>query len=395
MKGSTTDDFFSQQKEKSKIKTHIVSEFFKTYYAILSKAGKTKNGFIYIDLFSGPGVYEDGTKSTPIILLDSIELLGDNVLSEIEMIFNDEDKHFYQSLTDSIISHTVYNKMVNKPQITNLSAKDVNIQGYLNQGKPIFSFVDPWGYKDVSANQIKDFVSAIGSDCIMFFNVNRILQDLSKPKRETHMMKIFGDEYENVIDIAKDSSLSQQEKSDAFLKSFAKNLYINEFKDLKEKGYRLFILPFEFKQDYANKTSHYLVFISKNHKAILEMKRIMVKQSNSHSQTLCYDDKNAMNMCFLSRQDDLDFQIEESIKSMLKCHPNLLNKEDTIQKWYEHLDAYYMRENYAVTTYAFNEFHNAIKKMDLKGYIEVTSPIKRVRITQKAIIKFKKELVED
>lgn len=395
MKGSTTDDFFGQQKEKSRIKTYIVSEFFKTYYAILSKAGKTKNGFIYIDLFSGPGAYDDGTKSTPVLLLDCMELLGDNILSEIEMIFNDENKSFFQSLTDSIVAHPVYEKMKNKPQITNLTAKDVDIQNYLNQGKPIFSFVDPWGYKDVSANQIKDFVSAIGSDCILFFNVNRILQDLSKPKREAHMMKIFGDEYDNVVDIAKNGLLSQQEKSKAFLKSFAKNLYINEFKELKEKGYRLFILPFEFKQDFVDKTSHYLVFISKNHKAILEMKRIMVKQSNSHSEILSYDEKNAMNMCFLSRQDDLDFQIEENIKLMLKYQPNLLKKEYTISKWYEHMDAFSMKENYTVTPYAFNEFQNAIKQMDLKGYIEVTSPIKRDRITQKATIKFKTILVED
>lgn len=395
MNNSTTEKFFSEQKEKSKIKTFIVTEFFKTYYSILSNCGKTKNGFIYMDLFSGPGTYDDGTESTPIVLLDTIDKLNKNILQEIEMIFNDENKSYYESLVTSIQNHRVYNEMKNKPVIHNLSAKDVDVKKYLCSGKPIFSFIDPWGYKDISANQIKDFVTAIGSDCILFFNVNRILQDLSKATSESHMRKIFGDEYDNAKKISKDSLLSQNKKSRAFVKAFSKNLYDKEFKNLKAKGYRLFVLPFEFKQDSTDKTSHFLLFISKNHKAILEMKRIMVAQSNSFGDELSYHGKNALNMCFFSRKDNLFINIENNIKKMFSAQPALLHKEETIAKWFELMDAYSMNQEYTVTPYTFNEFQTAIKQMDAKGFISVTSPVKRIRITQKATIKFNKEIMEN
>ena len=72
MKKSTTDNFFDSQKEKSKIKVHIVTEFFKTYFSIINHTGFSDEIY-YIDLFCGPGKYNDGTKSTPLVLFDIID----------------------------------------------------------------------------------------------------------------------------------------------------------------------------------------------------------------------------------------------------------------------------------------------------------------------------------
>ena len=119
MKSSTTDGFFEEQKEKSRIKSYIVSEFFKAYYSILFNAKMTKNGFNYIDLFSGPGVYNDGSKSTPALLLDFIDTSSTDIAHQITMVFNDENTVFCQTLKSVIESHPVYCKMKNKPIIYN------------------------------------------------------------------------------------------------------------------------------------------------------------------------------------------------------------------------------------------------------------------------------------
>ena len=59
---STTDNFFAAQKEKSRVKTLIVTEFFKAYFPIIN--AQFKQDIWYIDLFCGPGYYDDGSACT-------------------------------------------------------------------------------------------------------------------------------------------------------------------------------------------------------------------------------------------------------------------------------------------------------------------------------------------
>ena len=75
---ATTDNFFDEQKEKSKVKTEIVINFLNIYLNIISNSKWTKGKDIYyIDLFSGPGVYKDGVSSTPIEIMNMLENMKD------------------------------------------------------------------------------------------------------------------------------------------------------------------------------------------------------------------------------------------------------------------------------------------------------------------------------
>lgn len=67
MKGD--NDFFDSSSARSKVKTEIVSRYFWVWASIILSA--TKGKVAYIDLYSGPGAYEDGTKSTPIRILEN------------------------------------------------------------------------------------------------------------------------------------------------------------------------------------------------------------------------------------------------------------------------------------------------------------------------------------
>ena len=60
-------NFFDQQKANSRIKARIVSEYFPHYCQIIASKHMPER-FGYFDLFAGPGVYEDGQESTPILL---------------------------------------------------------------------------------------------------------------------------------------------------------------------------------------------------------------------------------------------------------------------------------------------------------------------------------------
>ena len=55
----TDNNFFEKQTLSSRVKASIVSEYFPKYCKIIVKRHMPKR-IGYFDLFSGPGLYEDG-----------------------------------------------------------------------------------------------------------------------------------------------------------------------------------------------------------------------------------------------------------------------------------------------------------------------------------------------
>ncbi|HOY20314.1 MAG TPA: hypothetical protein PLC89_23580 [Haliscomenobacter sp.] len=74
MPGINLSDFFKEKRSASEIKSEILNEYFKAWAAILLKGQSYKQieKILYVDLFSGPGLYENGSQSTPIKILNSI-----------------------------------------------------------------------------------------------------------------------------------------------------------------------------------------------------------------------------------------------------------------------------------------------------------------------------------
>ena len=59
-------DFFKNQTHSSRIKANIVAEYFPQYCRILLKSQQPQ--IMYLDLFAGPGMYDDGSHSTPLLI---------------------------------------------------------------------------------------------------------------------------------------------------------------------------------------------------------------------------------------------------------------------------------------------------------------------------------------
>jgi len=272
---STTDKFFAVQTDKSRVKTLIVTDFFKAYFSIINRSvGKDASEIIYIDLFCGPGKFADGKPSTPLALLNiANDFQQDDIRNKLKIVFNDENSEFIKTLEDIVSTHEVISKLKYKPIITNKKASEVDIKVYINKNVPIFSFIDPWGYKDVSAEQTWALVKNIGSDCVLFFNSNRFLMDIPKEAQLCHFEPIFGSQLTEVEKVVNDRLMTQKQKTQKIVELFSKNL-CNEMNKANYSGYKLFVLPFIFEADDKEKISHHIVFISKNQKAIIEMKKV-------------------------------------------------------------------------------------------------------------------------
>src|SRR5450759_3009552 len=91
-------DFFEEQKEQSQIKSEIVKQYFWAWAKIMSSIA---DKIAYIDLYAGKGKFDDGSKSTPILVLENA--LNDSKISQkLVSFFSDTNPVFSESLKIAI-----------------------------------------------------------------------------------------------------------------------------------------------------------------------------------------------------------------------------------------------------------------------------------------------------
>ncbi len=80
-------DFFEESTEQSKTKAQIVSDYLWAWaQVIIPSTKKYDNKIAYIDLFAGTGRYKDGTKSTPLLVLERA-VKDTNMRNMLETVF--------------------------------------------------------------------------------------------------------------------------------------------------------------------------------------------------------------------------------------------------------------------------------------------------------------------
>jgi hypothetical protein len=98
------EDFFSERADQSEVKARIVTKYFPSWARIIAPRTLYSDGKVaYIDLFCGPGRYEDGSASTPLMLLSAalkIPALKNGLVS----LFNDADEKHTNTLEKEIAS---------------------------------------------------------------------------------------------------------------------------------------------------------------------------------------------------------------------------------------------------------------------------------------------------
>ncbi len=145
---------------------------------------------------------------------------------------------------------------------------------------PTLFFIDPWGYKGLSLRLIGSSIMNWGCDCIFFFNYNRINMGLHNDAVEEHMNSLFGKEGADTL-----------RKQLQPMQPYQRELTIAEAicQSLKEIG-GTYPLPFRFKHATGKRTSHHLIFVSKNVRGYSIMKEIMAKESSTTEQGVpCFE----------------------------------------------------------------------------------------------------------
>ena len=189
------NQFFAESREQSQIKARIVAKYFWAWAKVVIPSTKLHgNRIAYIDLFAGPGRYEDGTISTPLLVLQSA-IEDPDMRNMLVTVFNDRDVENAGKLRAAIEALPGINTLKYKPQISNQVVGEELAKMFSGlRLVPTFFFVDPWGYKGLSLGLINSVLQNWGCDCVFFFNYNRVNMGLNNDSVREHMDILFGKE---------------------------------------------------------------------------------------------------------------------------------------------------------------------------------------------------------
>jgi three-Cys-motif partner protein len=263
--------FFNEQHEQSEVKSQIVADYFVAWTTVMASRAQS-NKLAYIDLFSGPGRYSDGSKSTPIKVLKHI-IGNPRLAKKMVCIFNDANPDFVHNLKTEIDNIPGINSLVNKPKVNN-STIDDEIAESLEKVNlvPTLAFIDPWGYKGLTSRLIAAFIKDWGCDCIFFFNYNRINMGLTNPLVIEHMNSLYGEDRASVLRNTVMGMLPDEREQ----------VILNELAETLSNNRSNFVLPFRFIRPRGQRTSHYLILVTKHPLGYTIMKQIMYRYSTDH-----------------------------------------------------------------------------------------------------------------
>ncbi len=351
------DDFFSETRDQSLVKARIVSNYFANWAKVMiPTARKTARKIAYLDLYAGQGCYDDGTKSTPILVLEQA-LQNPDLREMLVTMFNDKDPSKVACLADAISRIPGIEALRHKPQL-NAGEVDENFTAAFQEANlvPTLLFLDPCGYKGLSVDLVNSVVKDWGCEAVFFFNYNRINMGLSNSIVESHMNAIFGK--------SRGDDLRQRIRN--IRPDARERAILDALVDALMEKHGKFVLPFKFKNENGTRTSHYLIFVSKNFLGYDIMKDVMAAESSRSWQRVAsfeYDPS-----CDDQMELDMWSPLDELADRLMSA---FCGRQITMRQVYE--------EHTVGTPYTSRNYKDALRSLESSGRILADPPANRRR----------------
>ena len=364
------NSFFNESKERSQVKTRIVEKYFWAWAKVIISAVKKreKNKIGYVDLFAGRGRYEDGTDSTPLLVLKKASE-DDDIRNMLVSVFNDMNPEHVQDLRDAIDSSPEVSMLKWKPRVINREVNEELAKNFESMKTiPTLFFVDPFGYKGLSRQLISSLIKNWGCDCIFFFNYNRISMGINNKVVEGHIDALFGKERADEL-----RNLPPMKSSD-------RELFIIEAisQSLKETAGE-YVLPFRFKSEGGTRPSHHLIFVTKHRTGYEIMKKIMANESTDSDRGVPSFEYNPA-----THYQSLLFQYSRPLDNLADMLMEYFAGETVTVK--QILDQHYNRFSVG-TRYVEKSYKECLTKLEADGKIKAT-PLASKRPKRKGNVTF-------
>ena len=342
-------DFFAHPTEASLKKQRIVSKYFGGWANILLPKTLPKEGKLrYVDLFCGPGRYEDGTPSTPLLILDHV-INTPALRAVVQLFFNDQNEEYVAKLTKEVAQYPgvaslkyppVYgNKVINRDTIPKIERTSV----------PTLFFADPWGYKGISLDLIQAAIGYFGCDILVFFNYNRINMNLSANGMHEPIDEFFSPERAAVLRTSIER-LRPAAREDAILKAIHTAI----------KNLGAHVGKFTYRSQTGTRSTHHLLCVSKHQHGMALFKEISAKESTTFDgdvPSLAHDPSaNPNQPALFSPIDELEQDLLVTFAGKIKTPEQIYHEH--------HVGRPYIQRNY----------RQALLHLEEKGAIVVDPP---------------------
>jgi three-Cys-motif partner protein len=262
------NNFFKTQTASSRIKANIVANYFPKYCKIILKSRQKE--IRYLDLFAGPGVYEDGSLSTPILIGDACAKDND-LKTVVHLMFNDNEH--IESLKNNFEKRYEESTFSFKPKFGDKTVgEDEKITAYLSKRNttpknpyPTLLFFDPFGYKGINTKDLANFLCNWGNEIFLFFNIKRIHAAVENQKFDDLMTELFPTTIETIRTDRKYVG-KVHERLSLIIANLA-----DEFKKIVPN---VFHCAFKFQEEDSNTTSHYIIHFTKHNRGYDLVKQI-------------------------------------------------------------------------------------------------------------------------
>jgi len=318
--------------------------------------------FGYFDMFAGPGIYEDGCFSTPILV--GRKCYNDPILrNKVWMVFNDmEYKEKLKENFESVFPPQTFaiepffaNRIFGEnPRVDAFLTRDT-MEGFYNEC-PSLLFIDPFGYKHINTKVLAQFLTRWGNEVFIFINTKRLNAAFENDKFLDDLRVIFPSTFETIRNEKKLQG-SVEERHYFIIQHLGK-----EFE--KVLSSRVYYTAFEFREEDQNTPSHYLLHITKGAKGYKLIKQI-------YSQ---YDNVPRIFEGFATYTFDPKHFKESNMMDEMFRQDNIDNLKSTIEKLYRGrtIDAATLfNEHQKNTKYAGRHYRLALRQMVNEGKISV------------------------
>jgi three-Cys-motif partner protein len=295
---ATPDETTWQIEPHTATKHRILRNYLNAWFPILNTHNKR---LVFLDGFSGPGIYTGGEPGSPIIALKTARDHFRPIDGEAVFLFIEERPDRADNLRQEIAKLTLPTNFRVDVESSQFEPTVTRILDELDkEGKglaPTFAFVDPFGFSGLPFNLLERLLKHDRSEAFITFMVDSINRFITAPNDEirAHIRGLFGtDEVFNVVSGTGDrvKKLTQ--------------LYQSQLSKLGK-----YVRSFEMR-DRNNKVIYYLQFVTKHPLGHFKMKEAMWKVDSEGDFSFSDATDPAQEVLFRTEHDKALFTILKS-----------------------------------------------------------------------------------